>query len=348
MKNTAQSSAQRLYWADVCRVVSIYGVVVLHSCGASFYQYGKILFFDWLQSVLLDSLVRCSVPLFVMLSGALILGSSPAAANNDGDLKQIFRRCLRILIPLVVWSLLYIAHLYRNGVKVNVVSILSTPAMYHLWFIYMMLGLYLLLPVLRALFASMRTSQPFFVYFFVAWFIITSLPVYLPLPVLALMQQNSLLGYGGYFLLGALLASRSHVPLSSLTWLAIFIVGVAITFGVTWSMSAKAGAPVETGFLYFSPKVVMASIAAFVLFSRIKTRNRGAKWLRYLGDCSFVVYFVHILVLEIVRYNPMLVAINQSAPLALSIMLISIATFAISLAISSLLKLVPGTARIFG
>lgn len=348
MKDLNNLDTERQSWADFCRVISIYGVVVIHSCGASFYQYGKIPLCEWLQSVFLDSLVRCSVPLFVMLSGALILGRNQDGCGIDRDIKQIFRRTIRILVPLLMWSIVYLVHLSRNGVMVHFWSIFSIPAMYHLWFAYMMIGIYLILPILRCLFAGMRTSSAFLIYFVLLWMLVTSLPVYLPIPLLSIMQQSSLLGYGGYFLLGAVIASFPRFPLSNLIWLAVFVSGVVLTFLVTWHLSVKAGGAVETGFLYFSPNVVISSVAAFVLFSRIRQQGRWAKWFEYLSNCSFVVYFVHVLVLEFVRCSDKVVTFSQHVPTALTILLVSLVTFLLSLMIASLLRFIPGATRVFG
>lgn len=342
------SSNDRLYWADLCRVSSIYGVVLIHSCGASFYQFGNITVFAWLQSVALDSLVRCSVPLFVMLSGALIFGGNRDGIKAVEDIQEIPRRTLRIAVPLLVWSIVYLWHLARGGVQVNLASILAVPAMYHLWFAYMIVGIYLLLPILRPIFVALRNSPALQAYFFLAWLIVTSLPVYWPFPLLSLLQQGSLFGYGGYFLLGALIVTRLHVPLSSIFWVCIFILGVVVTVLVTWYQSARAGAPVETGFLYFAPNVVMASVSAFVLFSRMRIGERWAGFLRYLSDHSFIVYFVHVLVLEYVRYSATMAAVSEHLPIGLTILLVSLTTFALSLVVSSLVRLFPGAARVFG
>ncbi len=96
--------APRATWADLCRVVAIYGVILIHSCGATFYSFGKIPLSDWLAANALDSLARVSVPLFVMLSGAMLL--KPGAPITA--LSALPRRVSKVLIPLVVWSLLYL------------------------------------------------------------------------------------------------------------------------------------------------------------------------------------------------------------------------------------------------
>jgi surface polysaccharide O-acyltransferase-like enzyme len=89
--------AEHKAWADLCRVVAIFGVVLIHSLGAAFYQYGKTPLSDWLTVNFLDSLVRCAVPCFVMLSGALIL-----RAGEIVTFPKLWRRIVKVLLPLLV------------------------------------------------------------------------------------------------------------------------------------------------------------------------------------------------------------------------------------------------------
>lgn len=334
-----------LDWANLCRVVAIYGVVLLHSCGAFFYQYGAIPLGDWLSANFLDSIVRSSVPLFVMLSGALLLkpGIPPATTYN------LARRIAKVLFPLLAWSLAYLWLASRHsGTQLNFLSILKQPAMYHLWFVYMIIGLYLLLPLFQLLFEAIRNRHDLQWYLLCVWLVITCVPVYWPLPILAIMQQTSLLSYGGYFILGAVIASSAPDRIPTSIWLLIFLVSAFVTFGLTWHFSEQAGKPVETAYIYFSPNVFVSAVAAFILFTRVQISGRAAKVVRWISDRSFIIYFVHVLTLESVRYNNFTLLIGQRTPVLITILMISIATFAISLIVAALIRLVPGSQRVFG
>ena len=202
-------------WADLCRVCAIFGVVLIHSCGAAFYQYGKIPQADWLSANPPDSLARCSVPLFVMLSGALLLRSG----EDRLTVPQIAIRIGKVLIPLLTWSVAYLWYVsgYNFG-AIRWLSPLTQPAMYHLWFVYMIIGLYILLPIFQPVFRFIVNRRDMQIYLLCVWFIITCIPVYWPIPLLALMQQGSLLGYGGYFLIGGIIASAPPVRVPARIW----------------------------------------------------------------------------------------------------------------------------------
>lgn len=318
-----KEAKQHLDWASLCRVLAIYGVVLLHSCGAYFYKFGTIPLSDWLSANLLDSLVRSSVPLFVMLSGALLL--KPGAHRAPpAAISSLARRVSKVLLPLITWSAIYLLFLsYNSGNSpVNWLSVLRWPAMYHLWFVYMIIGLYLLLPVFQILFEAIRNRRDLQWYLLCVWLVITCVPVYWPLPILAIMQQTSLLSYGGYFLFGAVIASSPPDRISTTIWLLIFLVSVFVTFGLTWSFSEQAGKPVETAYIYFSPNVFVSAVAAFTLITRVKVPQSAAKVLQWVGDRSFLIYFVHIMALALVTASPFVSAIGQQSSAFLAILII--------------------------
>ncbi len=328
-------------WADLCRVVAIYGAILIHACGPIFYQFGKIPEGDWLSSNLMDSFVRCSVPLFVMLSGALLLPTTKSPSTPF----DIAKRISKVLIPLIVWNTGYLIYLSRyTGKPIDWLSMLIQVPMYHLWFVYMIIGVYFLLPVLEAVFRVISCRVDLQIYLLTIWLVVTCLPIYQTIPVLSLFQQTTLLGYGGYFLIGGVLASKTTHRVPTFLWVVAYVASVGLTFILTWSASAKVNAPVETAYLYFSANVVVASIASFVVLSRAKIKGNLALALHWLSDRSFLIFFMHVLILE--RVNIYVGNLHLPIPAFISILAISLITFCICLVIASLLRLIPKS-RIF-
>lgn len=342
-----KSGSQRevIDWINLCRVVAIYGVVLIHTCGAFFYQYGAIPLSDWLSANFLDSLMRCTVPLFVMLSGALLL--KPGAQLVPPF--KLAQRIFKVLFPLIVWSFIYLLHVsHHSDVPVDWLSILKQPAMYHLWFVYMIIGIYIFLPVFQVIFEAIRSKRNFQLYLLGIWLVVSCLPVYWPLPMLTLLQQSSFFGYGGYFLIGAVIASSPKDRIPTAIWVMIFSISVFVTFGLTWRFSEQANAPIETAYLYFSLNVFVSTIAAFVLFKRVQVAKCLTKILQWVSDRSFLIYFVHVLVLEFVRFSKLIALISQHLPVLLTILIISIATFIISLMVAAVIRVIPGSQPVFG
>ena len=340
LQDNAMLRPSRAAWADLCRALAIFGVVMIHACGAAFYAFEKIPLSDWLAANALDSLSRAAVPLFLMLSGALLL-RQPAQAFS---FELIIKRLARVAIPLVAWSLLY---LYRNqvlsGQPSDWLSILVTPAMYHLWFAYTMVGIYLLLPFLAAMFETVRHSNRAALYLTGLWVAAICMPVYLRSPTF-----EPLLGYCGYFLLGALLATRQSVRLPVLAWVALYLVACSVTFLLTWHYSATAHAPVERFYNYFAPNVALGAVGVFMAVIRFECSQPIASCLQWLQEHIFIVFFVHVYVLELVRYSETIISISQGAPAGVTIVLICLVTYLICLAAAAAIRLVPGAHRVFG
>lgn len=136
---------ERIVWLDWMRIMACFMVIVVHST-EPFYLGGEgsqiLSASNAYWAAFFDSVVRCCVPLFVIASSYLLF-----------PLKQsvgvfVRRRAVRILVPFVLWSLFYA---FYWGDPVSNLKDLVFNFNYsagHLWFVYMLVGLYLLMPLL--------------------------------------------------------------------------------------------------------------------------------------------------------------------------------------------------------
>lgn len=340
-----EAGSQRAPWADLCRVVAIYGVILIHSCGAMFYSFGKVPLVDWLAANALDSVARVSVPLFVMLSGAMLLKPGVSIVMPS----TLLRRISKLLVPLLVWSFFYLFRTAINhGEPINWLGPLRQPAAYHLWFAYMILGIYFLLPFLQAIYEGIRGRPVLIFYFLTVWAVFTSIPLYHPVPLFKVMQQTTFLGFGGYFVLGGLLADAREGRIPTIAWVGVYVACTVATFLLTWHFSEKAGVPCETAYVYFTLNVMIASLAAFKAFTRVTTGPTVGDVLHWVSDRSALIFFVHVLVLEQVRYSAVIASLSQVLPTFFVILTISVATFVFSLLIAATIRLIPGASRVAG
>ena len=146
-------------WPHFLRVAAIALVVGQHSIG-SMLRHRVVFGPAWWVVVALEALTIPAVASFTMLSGALLL--NPARAEEP--LGQFFRRrAIRVGIPLVVWSVAYLVLSYYvlgniTGPRDVFSLVLRAVPYYHLYFLYMIFGLYLLTPYLRVIVARMPRS----------------------------------------------------------------------------------------------------------------------------------------------------------------------------------------------
>ena len=173
------SRREHIGWVDLLRVLACFLVVFAHCCDPFVGQLDA----DrgaFLTGAFAGSLVRCSVPLFVMMTGVLLL---PVGEGMGAFYR---RRIGRIVPPLLFWSLalplLFFAYLHTFGAATQSPTV--DPASYTvrqlvvrlytfvfnfnydttpLWYLYMLVGLYLVMPVLGAWLrqASQRDLQLF-------------------------------------------------------------------------------------------------------------------------------------------------------------------------------------------
>ena len=146
-ENFVTSSARREVWIDWMRVAACFMVILVHST-EPFYLGGDGSLIlnqaDAFWASFFDSFVRACVPLFIVASSYLQF----PLHYNAGEFVR--RRAVRILIPFVIWSLVY-ALVWGEPVS-NLKSLLLNfnYAAGHLWFVYMLIGVYMLMPLLSA------------------------------------------------------------------------------------------------------------------------------------------------------------------------------------------------------
>ncbi|WP_304452250.1 acyltransferase [Nocardiopsis sp. YSL2] len=308
---SAPSAPLPTTWIEFARVAAMAAVVVVHA----FSPLVSTVYADlgtpaWWAAHVVDSALRWCVPVFVMISGGLLL------RPREEDAGEFYRRrWARIGVPLIVWTVAYLVwERWRDGIGASdaVAQAASVSPSIHLYFLYVIAGLYLLTPFLRTVVAhTPRTG--------LCWFAGLTLALGAADQLLGLVDgvggvtaATRFLPFLGYYLLGWLLLNSGPAPRSLRYGCAAFVLGTAATVGGAWAAAAVAGewgagAAYVYGFL--SPTVVPASVGAFVLLraagSRLAAGGRAGRTVgRVVGAVSGLslgVYLVHVMVLNTLR-----------------------------------------------
>ncbi len=339
------TAAGHFIWGDTCRIVAIILVVLIHSSAPIFYTYGIISTKLFLGVNLLDSFSRVAVPLFILLSGALLL--------NTGKDLILIKRVSRVAVPLFCWSVFYAIILSYNGAGSFwslFKNIFYGPIMFHLGFVYMIIGVYLALPFSRTIYNSLIVNSNWAIYFFALWFLINSVTIYYPIPLVSSLQLSNCLNYTGLFMLGGYLSkaeiqNRIKVPAAFLT----YILASLSTFFLTWYFTAKTKVPTETAYQYLSPNVVISAAALFVIFPKITIPQCFHKTLMYLSPLVFPVYLMHPFVMSLLRNGFFSFSITPYTfyP-GIGVFLLAITTLIISFGLASLTRLIPFSEKFIG
>lgn len=155
MKHKATTAGTtRIVFLDYLRVLACLMVIATHSCDSFYIGPGGVWQCasesDRLWISIIDSIMRAAVPLFVMTSSYLLL---PLKDDNTTFFK---RRFIRVLVPFAVWSCIYafwpvlMGDLPASELPMRLLHPIwnFNDDSGHLWYIYMLIGLYLFMPVL--------------------------------------------------------------------------------------------------------------------------------------------------------------------------------------------------------
>jgi len=343
---------------DLVRTVAMVLVIVLHAASephSIVTQVTQAEVWRWWTVNIYDTVSRTSAPIFVMLSGALLLQPSKIE-----PLGVFFRkRFNRIGLPFLFWgSAYFVWRFFVNHEALSVGSIvqgiLSGPY-YHFWYLYMLVGLYLLTPILRIVVAY--GNRKILKYFLLVWFMG---PAIVPLPALFgayNLESNvfTIPWWAGYFLLGAyLLAVRMR---RAIQYILLFF-GFALTAVGTYIVTLIVGGRLSLFFQdYFSPTTILASVALLLLLysvqapsDRIESQHPKTSWLlSQISQNTLPIYLFHPMILESLQkgYFGFKISINTLNP-AIEIPLITAVTLFICLGLIIPSKKMPGVKRAIG
>ena len=344
-----KTSDGRVAYADLLRCTAILAVIVLHVAGAKIGEV-PVGSADFQVLNLYDGLAHWCVPVFVMLSGMFLLDP-----KHSLSLPKLFLgHILRMVVALAVWGTAYALleqaedhGLNWRSVRAALHQVLLGETSFHLWFLYMMVGLYLATPILRAFVrgASRGDFHWFFLLVFVFNCVLPTLLRLWPNEVVSRYVQGFdlklVLGYVGYYVLGYYLKNFTlSRPAEYLIYLLGVLGAVVTVAGSVW-YSRQAGELVQTFYNYDSPNVALMSAAVFVFFRYVLgVSDEPSRRQRMSGVARLTmgIYLVHMFFLIFLRDHGV-TALSLSP--ALAVPLLAAGIFLASLAVAWLLSKIP-------
>ena len=341
----------RTYYFDYLRIAATLAVVVLHVAAKGLYL-SEVGSFNWHVVNIYDSITRWCVPIFVMISGSLFL-------KREFKIKDIIGKyALRIVTAFCFWSMIYtVYYAITADEDVTITKFIGMfiRGEYHLWFCFMIVCLYLIVPFLKKFVDDPILVKYFLILCFLFAIVFNSVnPLLRTISnisqdiysacVSALKDTNMLFvcGYVLYFVGGYYL---SKIEIKKSIRLIIYIlglVGFAATAYFTATASIKADELVITHYNNFSWNVLLEALALFV-FAKYNLNfafksERINNLVSGVSKCSFGAYLVHIVILYILMtkninafiFNPVL-----ATPV------VSIVIFLIALCISAVIHKIP-------
>lgn len=296
---------------DILRILAICMVVIIHANVATI---AVVTGWKWSVITALTSMLTVAVPIFFMISGALLLD-----VEEPVSLKTLFqRRIKKIFIPFIIWSNIYVfVRIIMGKIPLEIISfirLIEEPAYYQFWFIYSLLAIYLLLPLLQRM--LLNCSRQIIEYVLVLWCIFS-----LVIPVLEFVfsdiqlckhfDLNFVEGYLGYFILGYYLKryKSSCTIKSALMYLFTGLVSTIVC--VVIEQTLKDGIYWNQYFMgsYLTPFVMLYAVGLFelvVTFTKKIEHNSNEKikhGVMVAAKLSMGVFYIHMLVLTALEYT---------------------------------------------
>lgn len=333
---------QRVFYLDLLRVVAIFGVILVHVFCKEYYT-ASITSFNWYVAVVGDSLLHRNVPFFIMISGALFL-----RPEKEITLKKLLLKNIpRLLLAYVFWTIAYgivdTSYRFYKGEAFSIYHLLSPH--FHLWFLPLLMGVYLLIPLLRKISNEERLLK----YALCLWVIYAtasciSSDSILFNQFLFVFNMNIVIGFAGYFLLGYYL---SYKVFSKKQHLVIYIAGIlSLLITITGNLYLSISTGQTSGrFLYeMTPFNIITASAVFVLIKQIspKVHTRTRRFVEYVRNDMFGIYLIHAFWLFILNQSKFRDLGNH----LLTLPIIAISIFFLSLYTTKLIKMIPGLKKV--
>lgn len=287
---------ERDYSLDLLRIFGALAVVMIHSsCYFMDYDRGSA---ERIWGAIFEIPSRLGVPLFIMLSGSLLLDENKKISMRD----VFFKYVLRTVLLIVFWSAIYTCmdwairvYKYKETFSLKYFVVGFMFGYYHMWYLYMLVGMYLITPILKCL--CKKENANLVLYYIVLMLIFCCVGSFFKVlqdkislcyyvnRLIGTLRLDFLVAYVGYFLIGWYLV---HVGLSKKIRIWLYALGFVSLI-------------LETILSYFSHDFcadnlfMVLYIVAFFVFFREVYKKLFSGFNKFIYQCSKLTFGVYIL-----------------------------------------------------
>lgn len=297
------SSKSRIWYWDILRILAMIFLVIRHSATATF-EFVEMLSTNWWVSNIYGSLSAWMIPVFMMISGASFL----EPRRNVTPKKLYQKNIVRMLSAFAFWTVFYAVYNIVSGQDLhNDFVTMIFEGHFHLWFIPMIIGMYMLTPLLRPVAENKKAL--------ISITIVTGLTgVIIPtLQDLGLFFDNTLFtglnhfgffsAYVCFFFMGYLF---HNVSIGKEGRALIYVLGIAATIIIfigTYVLTVKDNYHNEDMQADNNLFTAVQGIALFVFFKEklkdVEFKESTQKFILDISGLTFGVYMVHVVLLAL-------------------------------------------------
>lgn len=315
--NGEEAGIERIDYIDALRTIACFAVVMLHVSAQNTY-YVDFKSHEWNVFMLYESIVNWAVPVFIMLSGAVML-------RKVYECIVLRHKLFRIFCIFYIWSFVYLV----SDILMNSAVDYSENALwfqvllqghYHMWYLIVLFGLYLTVPIIKTIADNIDALKLFTLLSVVFTFIIPSVKDFpqiegikgvLQLPIIGALYRAFdnvtadtffylTLGFVSYYMFGYIIVH--HLTISNnwqfATAMICLLIGTAIVFlEIRFSVSKEAAGL----FLRYYQVGIAAQACGIMIMAK---GLRGKKIVRHFAQLSPLtlgIYMIHPLIIEILQ-----------------------------------------------
>lgn len=345
MENVVKTTDKQKYvFIEVLRIVACFLVIVNHTNSDIFMYKQPWPNGIWFVSLTYFFISKMAVPIFVMISGVTML-------DKQDSYKKSAVRVLRSVAVLLLFSLIYYIQQWQNGARVDIgvkdylLSVYRTPLSLAYWYMYMYIGLLIMMPFLQKLVAVLN-KKDMQIFIVISLFVKGTMPIiehnwpqftYSRLFDFALFDSYIGLLMIGCYMKKYVTPSRKLLGLSIIGFFAALGFNLSMTYHEFW---VNGGA----NYFFYEERtlfpIILQGICFFYMMMHISWKGRIASVLKVVGGCTFGIFLLSDFFIDRYRYVYEGLYAKGMHPI-LAVVIFEVLVFTIGFVITFVLKKLP-------
>lgn len=298
---------ERDYNLDLLRILASFMVIIIHVASYQWYS-TKVNSFNWGVYNFYDSLVRCAVPIFIMISGVFFLSN-----KKNTNIKSLYsKNIFKLVIIFLFWSLIYTLYgvFINKTIPLNKSQILTSfiQGPFHFWYLPTILTLYLLSPILKQI--TKQKNEKLFHYFILLFFAsctfrtiscCTFIPYINYFKILIKgIPLDMICQYFSYFLFGSFLYQDTTLEKHRKKFYLAGILSVLSCTFLSYFISVLEMKPNGCFYSSFSIFTLLEATALFLFFKHLNLPDKAHlyNWIKKISSTTLGIYILHVMILD--------------------------------------------------
>lgn len=327
----------RKIYLDRLKTMAIICVIIIHVTGV--WWNISVEANTWLILTAVQSIAKVGVPIFLMVTGALLLDE-----KKEIGFQKIYKQYLpRIILFFLFWAVLYkLLYYWEHPMQGNLIvsiikDIIRADVQYHLWYIYALIPIYMVIPVIRKWIAGLTKKE--IEYVLILWFLYEIFDYFVVNTQTFSLYKNvdyMKIGYLGYVILGYYLDRFADTWNRKIIY-TLGIIGIVAAMILVVYFSRQAGCVQDSYFYYLTPGVILWSACVFV-WEKERTVKQESKVVKFISRSTLGIYGGHLSVLIVLNHFGIMVSEHM---LLASVFLITVLVLSISIGFCMLVEKIP-------